>query len=276
MRCLNCDTEFEQTRIDKVYCSRNCKCTARKKRKGNPYYVRVAAKHVKPVFSLIYAGYCEYCKKPFVSKHKSKYCSPNCRHNTYKTHLKREKDRLRRFYTTGRGAIKECTCPTCGVVFKTNNKRKYCTTACGPNYSQPWDNSTRICINCSKGFTPKRKDQKYCSTKCNPYRKNTIDKYYLSKEWKSIRAEFIRYVSMVDGWPLPHKYCFECFRKTGTRKPMYAVDHIIPRRLGGSDEFNNLQSLCRFHHQSKSAVEGNSIRLGEKRLNYRRHAHIQY
>jgi 5-methylcytosine-specific restriction protein A len=38
------------------------------------------------------------------------------------------------------------------------------------------------------------------------------------------------------------------------------VDHIVPRSAGGSDEMANLQSLCLFHHQQKTAVEANAAR----------------
>lgn len=38
---------------------------------------------------------------------------------------------------------------------------------------------------------------------------------------------------------------------------MYAVDHKVRRKDGGGDNFENLQSLCRKHHQIKSAQEGN-------------------
>ena len=34
------------------------------------------------------------------------------------------------------------------------------------------------------------------------------------------------------------------------------VDHVIPRSLGGADEMENLQSICRDCHKKKTASEG--------------------
>jgi 5-methylcytosine-specific restriction protein A len=39
--------------------------------------------------------------------------------------------------------------------------------------------------------------------------------------------------------------------------PANQVDHIIP---SGSDEDDNLQSLCRWHHDRKSSAEGHAAR----------------
>jgi 5-methylcytosine-specific restriction endonuclease McrA len=38
------------------------------------------------------------------------------------------------------------------------------------------------------------------------------------------------------------------------------VDHIVSRRLGGSNEYNNLQALCRNCHARKSSSEGNAAK----------------
>lgn len=36
------------------------------------------------------------------------------------------------------------------------------------------------------------------------------------------------------------------------------VDHIVPRRQGGSDEESNLQPLCHSHHSQKTGREGDA------------------
>lgn len=45
------------------------------------------------------------------------------------------------------------------------------------------------------------------------------------------------------------------------------IDHIIPGSLGGTDDLDNLQSLCGFHHGKKTSKEGQAakIALFEKR-----------
>lgn len=50
-----------------------------------------------------------------------------------------------------------------------------------------------------------------------------------------------------------------CYRE-GTIKEGTYLDHITQRKLGGTDEHSNLQSLCSTHHNSKSAEEGNAMR----------------
>jgi 5-methylcytosine-specific restriction protein A len=49
--------------------------------------------------------------------------------------------------------------------------------------------------------------------------------------------------------------CREC-RKEDRDTGATEVDHIIPKEQGGTDEFSNLQSLCKHHHSLKTAKEG--------------------
>lgn len=51
-----------------------------------------------------------------------------------------------------------------------------------------------------------------------------------------------------------NRKCFRC------DKPTFAVDHIVRIKDGGTHDLSNLQGLCRHHHQSKSASEGNKNR----------------
>lgn len=50
-------------------------------------------------------------------------------------------------------------------------------------------------------------------------------------------------------------FCRMC-RDKGKRTPATEVDHIIPRRDGGRDEFDNLQALCKPCHSRKTAAGG--------------------
>ena len=59
-------------------------------------------------------------------------------------------------------------------------------------------------------------------------------------KWKKIRDEHL----------LMEPRCRAC----GTQAT--DVDHVIPKRLGGSDDHGNLQSLCHPCHSSKTARGG--------------------
>lgn len=48
--------------------------------------------------------------------------------------------------------------------------------------------------------------------------------------------------------------CVECDR-AGVAVPATDVDHVLPLRRGGTHAASNLQSLCHFHHSSKTARE---------------------
>jgi 5-methylcytosine-specific restriction protein A len=51
-----------------------------------------------------------------------------------------------------------------------------------------------------------------------------------------------------------HPYCVHCLAE-GVQRLAVEVDHIIPVAQGGGDDYANTQSLCRAHHQAKSARE---------------------
>lgn len=42
------------------------------------------------------------------------------------------------------------------------------------------------------------------------------------------------------------------------------VDHIIPHHMGGSDDDENLTSLCSYHHSLKSSQEGHAARAAQR------------
>lgn len=61
------------------------------------------------------------------------------------------------------------------------------------------------------------------------------------RDWKIIRDEHLR----------NYPWCVLC-GETGTD-----VDHIRPRKQGGTDDPDNLQTLCHKHHSAKTArVDG--------------------
>jgi len=75
-------------------------------------------------------------------------------------------------------------------------------------------------------------------------------KFYNSRPWRKVRASY------ADKNPL----CVKCRAEGKTVKVAY-VDHITRVEDGGAkyDE-SNLQSLCKFHHDSKSGREAHGYR----------------
>lgn len=57
--------------------------------------------------------------------------------------------------------------------------------------------------------------------------------------WQKRREAFIKL----------HPFCVRC------RRPTTDVDHIIPRRFGGSEDDSNLQALCSRCHKTKTSRE---------------------
>ncbi len=97
---------------------------------------------------------------------------------------------------------------------------------------------------------PSRK-KKYQGTRYN------ADVHYQSAAWRSTRKAFReQFTKMPDGTLLSNKYCYDCFIEDKMRLPGSETDHIKSRKSGGTDDFNNLRTLCRTHHAIKSANEG--------------------
>ena len=66
----------------------------------------------------------------------------------------------------------------------------------------------------------------------------------MGKGWWRIRAIHLQ----------AEPYCRIC-RAQGKLIRAVTVDHIKPRVMGGTDETNNLQSLCESHAQAKNALD---------------------
>jgi 5-methylcytosine-specific restriction protein A len=74
--------------------------------------------------------------------------------------------------------------------------------------------------------------------------------------WDRLRKAFIK------AEPL----CRSCAAK-GRTHPADEVDHIIPKANGGTDEWDNLQPLCRECHAEKSSAEGHAGKSPEAKRN---------
>lgn len=76
-------------------------------------------------------------------------------------------------------------------------------------------------------------------------RDNERDPYYHTPDWRRRRKAHIQ----------KEPFCRACTNAGRFGIMGYVVDHIIPRKKGGSDEEDNLQTLCRSCHDSKSAKD---------------------
>jgi 5-methylcytosine-specific restriction enzyme A len=99
----------------------------------------------------------------------------------------------------------------------------------------------RLCPRCRKRVPPGRCN--FCEQKRQQVHNATRDKsdkaWYDSPAW-----EYIRTIQLAK-----FPWCEVC------NKLAKHVDHIIPRKKGGSDEPDNLQSLCLPCHSRKTAKE---------------------
>ncbi len=189
---------------------------------------------------------CAYCSEPFFATRKEQiHCSLMCRQ--------------RYSYVIRKHSV--CRCAKCGAEFKSKTKNKYCSRKC------QFDKGFRICLNkkCGKKYKAGTFNQKYCCRDCKPY-KQDCTVFYQSLEWKQIRTTFVSGFTLISGFWLSNSFCLECYKRGGKLVKMYAVDHILNRKMGGSDLPQNLQSLCKSHHQKKSAIEGNKLRYAKARV----------
>jgi 5-methylcytosine-specific restriction endonuclease McrA len=86
------------------------------------------------------------------------------------------------------------------------------------------------------------------------------DPYYQSQSWKQTRESFRAAYTIVNNTRISNIYCIDCFKEQGILNEGKNTDHIVPRKEGGSDTHDNLQTQCNRHHAIKSAIEGNERR----------------
>lgn len=77
------------------------------------------------------------------------------------------------------------------------------------------------------------------------YQRDPVTRKRYGRTWKRIRDRYIA----------AHPLCEEC-RKTGKLIPAEEVHHIVPLSAGGTNDENNLMSLCTSCHSEITAREG--------------------
>jgi len=88
----------------------------------------------------------------------------------------------------------------------------------------------------------RRRNKRYDNNQRDP----KLKKFYSSARWQKVRRKKIKRDPLCE-------HCAEA----GITKPADLVDHIIPLKVDWSLRLrlDNLQSLCRSHHQTKSAKD---------------------
>lgn len=230
--CVNCNKEFgvypsRAKKGEVKYCSKECKF--------EHFKVKETEKR-----SLIK---CDCCEIEFLrynyrkSKNEKNYCSYEC--------MGKDKERL-----------EECTCENCNNTFLAKRSRnklyqaRFCSLTCRDEfYKYDLDgneiNTNRICPECREPFTVRRDEIRrgkgiYCSDKCKYEAKKCTygendSHFYSSSEWKKLKLACRK------------QYDYTC-QMCGIKHKSVHVHHIIPRRIGGPDELNNLITLCESCH----------------------------
>ena len=159
--CKQCGLSFESCKSDKIFCSRLCKETNRKKRK-------ILLKRNEKKF------YCLNCFNSFIPNYgNQKFCSLECTGRVKKNNT-----------------INNCN--ECKSVISDKRRTVYCSDRChylnkakrkNPNYKPKVRlPAIRFCKHCGQGFKPKQNATLYCSNAC-VIRENTgKQKSYVVKE----------------------------------------------------------------------------------------------
>ena len=95
-----------------------------------------------------------------------------------------------------------------------------------------------------KGYCDDHADKRYGWQKTQQTKGNTTERGY-GHAWRKRRARILER----DGY-----LCQACKAK-GRITPATDVDHIVNKASGGTDDDNNLQSLCKLCHKAKTQAE---------------------
>lgn len=101
----------------------------------------------------------------------------------------------------------------------------------------------------TKYGVPQRIPRFSIASAAKPAKVNLLGGY--DSQWRKLRNR------RIDAEPL----CRHCTDR-GLVTPAVEVDHIKPKALGGLDEWDNTQSLCKSCHQEKTRTDVQRIRRG--------------
>ena len=87
--------------------------------------------------------------------------------------------------------------------------------------------------------------QKATATSYNQTRRDPDSNKRYGRRWRNIRDLYVR----------AHPLCEDCL-KEGKHVPVYEVHHIVPLSLGGTNDTDNLISLCHSCHEKRDVAAG--------------------
>lgn len=219
---------------------------------------------------MIYTKICKYCGKKFKTPCKDvKYCSPECK---------------KFVYNIGKSCnIYYHTCENCGKEFTTPQKNgRFCSSECADKYAQQNGKGvktyTKVCKHCGKYFSTTNANQIFCCKKCTTtyhkeQRKQQTKKVNISftkDNYKECISVIVKYlieqgIQGRDACGISKYYnyniltdklrrdvksrdnyqCSVCGATTGLE-----VHHIIKVKHGGTNEMDNLITLCSSCHRA--------------------------
>lgn len=71
-------------------------------------------------------------------------------------------------------------------------------------------------------------------------------------KWRRLRAKVMAAIALDQGWP--YALCEHCLKNI-KRVKATDLDHKVSKRLGGTDDPENLQALCHSCHSKKTVKE---------------------
>ena len=216
MKCNLCKIEYKTRSNTQKYCSRKCADSAKS----------------LSATMLVKCDFCgsEFERKSYRKKYKHSFCSRNCSSMYLLKHI--------------------YTCEICSKKFHRSVSKTQTPRFCSNKCRGVWlkkeiypDNCT--CKSCGKFFrlAPKhieRGNGIYCSVECHhkglEFNFDTGKepaKYYRLAKWQRARKLALERDNYI---------CLRCHKKPPEVK--LAVNHIIFRQIGGTDDLDNLETLC--------------------------------
>ena len=109
---------------------------------------------------------------------------------------------------------------------------------------------------CSYPGCPRLTDRQYCeehqkvmNKDYEKYDRNPLTKKRYGRAWERIRRQYVQL----------HPFCELCLEQ-GIATRVEHVHHKLPIEEGGSNDFDNLQSLCKSCHSKLHAKRGDYFR----------------